>query len=313
MRVRRVAGGRGVGEGRCRDVEIKVSYAPAEYAVVAGVAELQGWTVGGWVAGIAECTERIAEAPQGGGLEGVAWGRARERAGSIAAGGRVLGLHGAGDPAARLVHIAERVEVLCGTQIVAVQGRGTQANLDAARVGELAAHRLGPRGRPRGVTGQRRRVKVVMTENAAYVVRQTAGGAGWAVADWVGTVCAGAAGWLAVHSRGGLATEVHPWRERLEHVRSALLTALPAAGRPASDREHLVRIATWAAGEVAMVESGLIELAAAHARDGARDRDVVAADLDAVFTRLGWQGTQLAFDVRPQVHPETTIETVGAR
>lgn len=159
------------------------SFSPSEYAVVAAEAERQGWSVGGWVGALAECAERLGPAPEGGGLDAVAWGRVGERAGSLAAAGRVLADAGVEECGQALERAAHRLSLMCRAQAFAVRNAGAEHNLEAARRGELLAMQLGAEFRHRE-GASRRRVKVMLTERAAVVVRDGVGSTGeWTPSD----------------------------------------------------------------------------------------------------------------------------------
>lgn len=303
MRVRRSPGATGVGRGARRDVEIKVSFSPAEYAVVAGVARSQGWEVGGWAAAITECVERLGNGPQGGGLGGVEWGRVQERAGSIEACAQCLGDAADAEVCRRLEQEAGQLALMGRAQVMLVRQRGSLANLDAARIGETAAQLIGPGARAGRGPGQRRRVKVLLTENTAGVARATAATGGWATADWVGAVVAGAAGWLAVYRPDRVAQEVAPWALKLEVVRQVLIAAQWGPHRGDLDRQTGTELAGWAILRTATAARGLALVAAAQRADHGSGQAPTfdSAAMDAMCTRVGWSGPQLHLDVRPSV------------
>ena len=276
MRVQRSACLTGVGAGP-RSIEVKVSYSPREFDLVAGEAARQGWGLGAGVGAILEHVERLADPPEGGGLEAVAWGRIAERAGSVEAAVRCLaGVDGARSGAG-VESSAHRLRRLCSAQSIAVRQERTRANARAAEFAELLVLQMDESFRGAGGP-DRRRVRVLLSEATVTVLRRgVPGHTGMAVSEWVGTVAAAAAGWLA--STPDSLAALDDWLRRVSAVRTLLLTTAQQGFSGESTAE-------WASAELAAAERALGKLA----RDS---RSQVRPPAGVVLDRLGWRSGQL--------------------
>ncbi len=276
MRVQRSACLTGVGAGP-RSVEVKVSYSPREFQVVAAEAARQGWGLGAWVGAILEHVERLADPPEGGGLEAVAWGRIAERAGSVEAAARCLA--GGNDPraGAAVESSAQKVRRLCSAQSIMVRQERTRANARAAEFAELLVLQLDESFRGAGGT-DRRRVRVLLSAATVTVLRRgVPAHTGMAVSEWVGSVAAAAAGWLT--STPDSLVGLDQWLSRVSAVQTMLHTT-------AEQRCGHEAVAGWACAELAAAERSLGQVARDSRSQGGPPTGVV-------LDRLGWRAGQL--------------------
>ena len=278
---------------------VRVSLSEPEYAVVAEVADEQGWSVGGWIGAMLECVELVAAVP-GGWVDAHAWSQAARLAWSMGMGGQWMTIAGEtpavverGRELRATALLAERV---WRAQAAGARVRGTEDNGAAARFAELVALEVGPGWRSCGGTG-RRRVKVGISERTWVILDRGVTQLGWSASDWVGTVAVAAAGWLASGAVGeaGL-LDATLGQLGVAHARIGDVVPAPGVDPPAP--EVLIRAAVDATGALSRAQAALLEVGATVTRSRDRRRVEVAA----VEKLVGWPGTQMTLNVGAGIH-----------
>lgn len=274
-----------VGAG-VRSASVWVPVSPTEDAVIRGVTEAQGWSVAGWIGAGLEFVEHVGPTPEGGGRDATAWARIADLGWVAAMAGHWMRYGEATQQGSDLVAAGLALERVCRVQPGACRELAVADNAAAWRFAEARAATAGPGWRPR--PGHRPRVEVQVSEATRAILDSGVGSTGWRASDWVGTVAALAAGWLAVAGRTE-AVALESWRARLDTV--VLLLGEEARNPRAGQR--LGGLGEWAGREVRAVTAG-VGLVAAQ-RPGPR----AGVGVEQVEAVLGWPAR---LDVTPARH-----------